>query len=133
MTKKKTELNPLPKEYTYLSCKCDFTSDELNEKTETLARKLEDKENKEDAKKEIASQYKAEIDALSNEIKLLATHLRNKYEFRSVKCEVKRDFEKGIVKIYRTDTAELIKERAMTGTERQAELDLESITPGEEE
>jgi uncharacterized FlaG/YvyC family protein len=125
MTKKKEiENEHVRKSFESYSCKYEFSGEELADKTEEIARKLEERERKEEAKKEITAQYKAEIDTLKNEISLLGTHLRNRYEFRQIRCEVQRDFEKGTVKVYRTDTGELVRERAMSVSERQTELDL---------
>ena len=73
-------------------------------------------------KKEAASQFKANIENIENELQVLAAHVRNKYEYRDVECDVIPDFKSGVVVTVRNDTGEVIDERPMTAEERQLKL-----------
>lgn len=107
-----------------MSCKCEFTQEELHEKVEELAKKIDEKESIEDHKKEIVAQLNADIKAIDNRVKVLGTHLRNKYEFRMIKCEVFRDYERNKVVYTRTDTGEIVRTKNMTQADRQTALGL---------
>jgi deoxyribodipyrimidine photolyase len=116
-------LEPL-RQYTYEHCKVEFTAEQLREFSEEMARKFGELSVKEDAKKQVASQFKADIEALLNECNALAAKVRNKSEYQTVKIEIQKFFETKRVMFVRTDTGEIIRERAMTADELQAELPL---------
>ena len=52
----------------------------------------------------------------------LATKVKNRYEYRTVKCEVIRDYQHGEITWVRTDTGEEIRRRTMRADERQQEM-----------
>jgi len=107
------------------SCKCYFSPDELREMSDEMARKIGEIDEKEAEKKAVASQFKADIEAIQKEINWLAQRVRNKFEYRQVKCQIDRDWTNRKVTYVRTDTGEIHRERAMTVDELQTELDLE--------
>lgn len=113
-----------PKEFTYEHCKVEFTQEQLREFSEEMARKFGELSVKEDAKKQVASQFKADIEALLNECNALATKVRNKSEYQNVKVEIEKNFEAKRVRFIRTDTGEIIRERAMTADELQTTLQI---------
>jgi len=113
------------KQFSKETCKVDFTPAELKEFAEDMAQKMGTLIEKERAKKEVTSQFKAEIEALDGEIKSLASKVRNKFEYRTVQCEIVRDYEKKEISYIRTDTGEVHRERAMNAEELQVLLDLD--------
>lgn len=90
---------------------------------EEMARKYQEKTDKEDEKKEVVSQFKALIETLENECKQLANRVRNRYEYRSVKCEIVHGYNNNEVQYYRLDIGELTRKRQMTVSERQGTLE----------
>jgi len=123
MSKKKSEdleeCNPHEE-----SCKCELTEEEIREASDALARKFVEIENAEAEKKEVASQFKADIDRLKNAARELAAKVRNKYEYRKTDCVDVFDFSKNEVRTYRVDTAQELRKRTMTVKEKQRELDV---------
>lgn len=118
--KTKDEKKP---EYSQQTCKVEFTREELEEFAESMSIKMGEMARKEEAKKEVASQFKADIDAIKNECNALAQKIRNKYEYKPVKCLVVRNYKTRMVTYTRTDTGEEHKTRPMTSDEIQMELD----------
>jgi hypothetical protein len=89
-----------------------------------LARNAADLETLEDRKKQVASEFKAKIDAANAEIFKTARLLNNGYEYRDVKCDVQYDTpRKGLKRIVRMDTGEVVEEIPMTADELQQVLD----------
>jgi len=109
---------------TFETCKYQFTEAELRELADNLARKLEEKSRTEEEKKEVAAQFSAKIKTLANETNLLAVNVRNRWEYRSIECDVIYDYKKGEVKYVRLDSGEIHRTRVMTAAERQEALDL---------
>ena len=106
-------------------CKYEFAAEELREMTDQLVGRLQDKARKEGQKKEVAAQFKAEIEKLENECTTLAGNIRNKYEYRYITCDIVEDFARGEVRYIRTDNGEVARTRTMTVEERQESLRLD--------
>lgn len=105
-------------------CKCFYNPEELRDMSEEMARKIGELDEKEAAKKAVAAQYKADIEAKQKEINDLAQRVRNKFEYRDVKLYITWDWEQRKVIFTRSDTGEVHRERAMTVDELQTEIDL---------
>lgn len=110
-------------EYSNEYVKYQFTQAEKNEISATMARKIEELQSTNDSLKAIKSQFKSDIDKLEAEIRLSATRINNGYEMRTIKCEIVRDFKKGIVQYVRTDNNQIARERNMNSDDRQMALD----------
>lgn len=104
--------------------KYEFTPAELAEIAEDMAKAAEEMDAAEARKKSVTAQVKAEYEKAAAEHKEHYQKYRNRGEYRNIKCEKLFDDIKGTVTITRLDTGEVVKQRAMTSSERQQELDL---------
>ena len=104
-----------------------FSNSELREIADSLVAKLGEISVREVAKKNKAAELKAAIDKLKEEADELASKHRKGKEDRDVECEVTFNYDRKIVITVRTDTGEIIEERAMTAAELQ--LDFDSSLP----
>jgi len=73
-------------------------------------------------KKSVVKKYDSDIKAVQLSASIAAQKIRNGFEMRPIKCEVKKDYETKMVSFIRTDTGELVRTRQMTGEERQMPL-----------
>ena len=110
------------KEFTHESVKHVFTEEEKREIASEMARQVSIRENFEDEKKALTSEFNSKIDGAKAQINSAAQKINNGYEYQTVKCQVIRDFESRMVQFFRVDTGELAKERPMTGDELQMKL-----------
>jgi hypothetical protein len=78
----------------------------------------------EKARKEADATAKATVKRLQNEADALLATVRDKKEYRLVKCQRLYDYRLGNVTEIRTDTGEQLSERPMRDDERQTELGL---------
>jgi len=102
--------------------KCVLTEEEIKEVGGNLARKYSQIQDLEAQKKSVVSDFKARIDGLTAEASRCANIIQNGYEFRTIDCEIVKDFAEGKIRTVRTDTGEVIKERDMTSKERQEKM-----------
>jgi len=109
-------------EYVSLTCKVEFTEQELADMSCEMARKIGELHDKEDAQKAVAAQMKAEIKALSGDVEQLAVKVRNKFEYRPVRCLVIRNYTAKEITYIRTDTGETHQSRTMRADEAQIEI-----------
>lgn len=80
----------------------------------------------EEAKKAMASDFKAKIDELAAQISLLSNHINNGWEFRPVDCVVTMNMPKdGMKTLFRIDTQQFVSEEKMSADELQGKLPLE--------
>lgn len=99
---------------------CKFTDEEMRQFGVTLAQEAQRKERLEDAKKQSASQFKADIDAVDAQIRSLSQKLARGSEDRYVDCDVYYNSpEEGKKTIVRTDTGETLSVSPMTEDEQQ--------------
>ncbi len=99
---------------------CKFTDEEMRQFGITLAQEAQRKERLEDAKKQSASQFKADIDAVDAQIRSLSQKLARGSEDRYVDCDVFFNSpEEGKKTIVRTDTGETLSVSPMTEDELQ--------------
>ena len=78
-----------------------------------------------DKKKSVTSQIKAEIDAAESKLNILAENIRNKSEYRYIKCTVKYFPEKEIKEFYSVETGELIDSKKMESEDFQLKINLD--------
>lgn len=83
--------NPIRKEnYNF---QYNFTEDELKEKSKQLARSCDERNNLEDQKKSVMSDFKSKIDSKNAEINITSGHINNGYEWLTKTCDVEYDFD----------------------------------------
>ena len=115
-----------PKVVTFDSTlKCVLTDSELQAKGAQLADAIDEGARIEEEFAEVKNGFKGRIDGAKGRAAALASTVRAKAEYRSVKCERVFMFEQGVVIERRTDTGEKIGERDMTDNDRQLHLKLE--------
>jgi hypothetical protein len=103
-----------------------FTVEEKAALSESLVHNTQELETLTDRKKQVMSDFTAKINASNADIFKTARLLSNGYEYRDVKCTVVLDEpRKGMKRIVRQDTGEVVSEDAMTSTEMQYMLDLD--------
>lgn len=88
-----------------------------------LLGEIQQKESERDAAKKQAS---AHIEELASEMHRLSLEVRDGAAYRDVECERMYVYKVGIVEERRTDTNDVIHERAMTEREKQLELELKA-------
>ncbi len=108
----------------------DFTADELAEFSQELARHTLERSRLEQAKKEVDSQFKSQIEAENTQITLLAGNISTKHERRMISCAILwHNPTPGRATICRIDTGEVVRERAMNFEELQERLPFEPPKP----
>jgi hypothetical protein len=105
-----------------VECKVELTPDEAKVLSEQMANDIVQKISLEKDKKESADQYNQKIKKLEAVIYQSAAILQNGFVYRHVPCTTEKDFEKKIVRLTRTDTKEVVKERPMTGSDFELDL-----------
>lgn len=105
----------------------EFLRHEFSEAEKTtiaisMAQKVAQLQSSEDEKKAIMSDFKSQIDGLQAQINSAATKLNNGYEMQTVECELRPIWEKKVWEIWRLDTAEFVKTKAMTPNDAQLSL-----------
>jgi hypothetical protein len=73
-----------------------FSEEEKAQRAAQLARACKERNELEDSKKSVMSDFKAKIDSKTAEINLITTEYTNGYEFLTKSCEVLKDFDKGV-------------------------------------
>lgn len=117
---------PNVKERKYLkSLKCPLTQKELNQASDDLVEALTAIDSINADLEEIKADYKHKIKASEARVGTLRTLLQNKFEMRPVECLEVRNFADKAFFLMRTDTAEIIEERALRQDELQIPLPLE--------
>jgi hypothetical protein len=104
--------------------KVTFSEEEKTGMGSELARLIREKAEVEEQLKSVATDLRGQIMALGGKINTFAEKIRSGYEMANVSCTVKKDYKKGIVKTFRNDTGELVKERPMSDEEKQMKMEL---------
>ena len=102
-----------------------LTDEELQSKGAELADAIDEQKRAEAELNEVKQQFKSRIDGAVCKAAGLASTIRAKSEYRTVKCERRFEFELGLVVERRCDTWERINERPMTDQDRQQHLPLD--------
>jgi hypothetical protein len=109
--------------------KYHFNREELAEIADEMAKSAGEMDSAESKKKSVTAQIKAEFEAASAEHQKNARLYRDKFDYRNIDCEMLLNYITGRVTVFRLDTGELVKSRAMTAEERQQELELQPREP----
>ncbi len=110
-----------------------FTAEEMAQLSAHLVRNTQDLETVQDRKKQVMADFTAKIKAAEAEIFKAARLIGNGYEYRDVKCTAVYDEpRKGMKRVIRTDTGEVVGEEAMSGEEMQYMLELDVEATREE-
>ncbi len=105
--------------------KCVLNDEEILRYSRELAKKNQDKDDAEQAKKCVIADYKDKIESFTASIGLLARKISSGYEHRPVKCTWAYDYEKGKKTLFRDDTCERVDTADITPYERQQHLGLD--------
>lgn len=104
--------------------KVELKPAEVMAQAEKMARLQQEIAAKEDEAGSVNKRYKSEIEELYCQQDSAAGLVRDKFEFRTVKCLRRLDWKTGMVTEVRSDTSELIDERLMTAAETQMQMAL---------
>ncbi len=110
------------KEYSSEFVKYEFDETEKKEMSVEMARKMSELQLKQDTKKAVMSDFTGQINGLDADLKDIASKLNTGYEYRNVKCEVRKDFETNKVHYMRTDTGEIVRTRKMRAEDSQTTI-----------
>lgn len=99
-----------------------FIESEKKELAEKMALRISQITEAEGNLKSASTQIKSEIAKLEAELIQAAEKFRSGFEMRKIDCRIERDYRIGCVWIWRMDTGELVRERAMSAEERQKNL-----------
>lgn len=122
MPKKADKLKLLPVETQMLTCQ--LTEDEIKEHGKQLAGVLDDISTEQARQNSFKKEMKATIAGLESRSAALSSQIRRGEELRGVQVQPELDFKQGVYRERRTDTNEIIRERAIEDDERQEHLDL---------
>jgi hypothetical protein len=75
--------------------------------------------------KSVSTQLRAEIARHRATLLENSEKYRSGFEMKNVECRIEKDFNAGIVSVFRTDTFEAIESRPMEDSDRQAKLPIE--------
>ncbi len=101
------------------SLRVQLTPDEVADRADEAAHKLAERDEKEADMKAQQKHAKSEIDELEASFRRLSNEVRSRCTYKPIECERRFDYVAGKVIETRTDTGELINERAMREEERQ--------------
>jgi hypothetical protein len=101
---------------------CRLNELDLLERGRELSDTYDRYETIEAKKKAAAAEAKEELDSARDELKRLSRIIAKREEPRVVKCQWKSDFDGNRKICFRTDTGEVVEERALTASERQGQL-----------
>ena len=111
---------------------CKLTQKEWRERARRLAQSPVERAGLETEAKRVASEYKTKIGKLEEEERRLASAVREGVEYRDVACHEEKRLEQNAMVLLRDDTGEVVEERPMDYSDRQAELDLDPEDDGDE-
>ena len=121
-------IKPQPKPITEeVMAKHVFSVEERLELSQKLAASMQKSAQIENEKKQVMSGYKAQLDALSSNENSLATQIANGYEMRNTPCIVTMEYNTGKKLYHHRTSGELIYEAAMSQTDYQQKLPLQSF------
>lgn len=112
----------IEREETNERLKCYLTDGEKLECADVLAKKMNEREIKQDEFDSIKKQFSGEISTLDNEIKNAQRLYYDGYEFRLIACQVERDYNTKTYTLTRVDTGEVVETRPLRPSEMQRKL-----------
>jgi len=104
------------------SLKCMLTQEELLQYGDDLATTLDDLRKLQDEKDSVVKEFKAREAAYEAQIAAKQLLVRNKYEHRTVDCNLILNYTEQTARLVRLDTNEVIKERVLSEEEKQMRL-----------
>jgi len=110
----------MEKEHSDEFVKFILTEAEKRDLATDMARKVAELNQAEDEKKAIMSDLKSKIDGLAAAVNSAATKLNNGYEYRTVSCEIDRDYKAKLVRYWFDE--QIVKEKLMAQNELQKGL-----------
>lgn len=91
----------------------------LARKGEALAKLEQDKATRVARYRLVGREHRAKVKDLDEQIDGLVEDINNRSEEREVECRQEIDERAGVLRTYRTDSQELVEERALTKEERE--------------
>jgi hypothetical protein len=125
MARKKTKSDAISTKKDTRYLKYTLTEQEVSDSAQDLAQHLGDMESLENELKAIKADMKAKIEKCTAEIKIAQRLVRDKYEMRLLPVTVESNYTQCTVVIIRDDTGEVVRDRKMTGEEKQQTMDFE--------
>ena len=102
-----------------------FTNDEIIDLAKTLSELTQNFNELDEARKNIASQYKAQMDQVKAGVDKTSRKISNGYEYRDKDCILSASFDGRMIEYIDPDTGEKVFERLMLPDEAQEELSLD--------
>jgi hypothetical protein len=109
---------------------CKLSKKEWEDRAKRLAQIPQEIEREQDRIATLKTESKARLGKLEEDSAVLAAAVRERVEYRDVRCEEQRLDELCEFRTVRLDTQEVISSRPMTSAELQAELPLEEDDDG---
>lgn len=100
-----------------------LTQDEIRERGERLAAKEGELESHIQRAKQVKADLTANEKRLEADIQSLSLQIRDKSELRQIPCDHIADYKRGVVRVVRQDTEQVVRERAIEESEKQRRLD----------
>lgn len=113
---------------TVRSLPCRLSDEELLKKGADLATAVQDIATEEGRQADIKASMKARLAEIEARRTQLAIAVSRKEEHRDVEVDVFHDYQRGIVEDIRRDTGEVVSQRVMQESERQAALPMETAS-----
>ena len=102
--------------------KCEFTPEELLDLADEMTQKMDTREKKQSEFDSIKKQYNGELSTLDEEVRVKQRLIRDKYEFRSIPCQIERDYNTRTFTLTRLDTSEIVEQRKLRASELQRRM-----------
>ena len=108
---------------------CELTIDEIVDMASESAELEQRMRILDEEMKEKAQEFKGKIKTAEGQVMRLSACIRSRSEERPVKCEQRFDYDEGVVRTIRLDTAEELDCRQLSEEEKQIEMDLDPEPP----
>ncbi len=99
-----------------------LTVQEVTERAQRAAHLLGERDHKDEEQKAATKHAKAQIAEVEAELRRVSGEIRDGATYKEVGCERRHNYRLGAITEVRTDTDEVLAERAMTDRERQMDL-----------
>ena len=110
--------------------KCEFTPEELLDLADEMTQKMDTREKKQSEFDSIKKQYNGELSTLDEEVRVKQRLIRDKYEFRSIPCQVERNYNTKTYTLTRLDSGEVVESRPLRLSELQRKMFTDTGEPG---
>lgn len=104
------------------SLQVPYTPEEIAAFKDSVIELVKQKQEKENQKKEVNSQYQADINTIQNNILTASEAVTKGYYYSDIECNEAKNFETGMISITRCDTGEEIMNRRMNANEMQMDM-----------